>query len=42
MFDKKGKSIVKATNNVKCNGGVMMMDMKMMIPATTNGTIQDW
>ena len=32
MFDKKGKSIVKATNNVKCNGGVMMMDMKMMIP----------
>ncbi len=32
MFDKKGKSVVKATNDVKCNGGVMMMDMKMMIP----------
>ena len=32
MFDKKGKSIATATNNVKCNGGVMMMDMKMMIP----------
>ncbi len=32
MFDKKGKSTVKATNNIQCNGGVMMMDMKMMIP----------
>ena len=32
LFDKKGKSVVKATNNIKCNGGVMMMDMKMMIP----------
>ena len=32
MFDKKGKSMVKATNNIKCTGGVMMMDMKMMIP----------
>jgi hypothetical protein len=35
MFDKKGKSVVKATNNIKCNGGVMMMDMKMMIPQST-------
>ena len=32
MFDKKGKSTVKATNNVKCSGGVIQMDMKMMIP----------
>ena len=32
MFDKKGKSTAKATNNIKCNGGVIMMDMKMMVP----------
>ncbi len=32
FFDKKGKSTVKATNNIKCTGGVMMMDMKMMVP----------
>ena len=33
MFDKKGKSITKADMNVKCNGGVMMMDMKIFIPS---------
>ncbi|HKP31370.1 MAG TPA: hypothetical protein VJT83_01535 [Chitinophagaceae bacterium] len=33
IFDKKGKSIAKGVNNVKCTGGVMQMDMKMMIPA---------
>ena len=33
MFDKKGKSIIKADMNVKCNGGVMMMDMKIFIPS---------
>jgi hypothetical protein len=32
MLDKKGKSVIKGTNVIKCNGGVMMMDMKMMIP----------
>jgi hypothetical protein len=32
MFDKKGKSIAKSAMNIKCTGGVMMMDMKMMIP----------
>ena len=32
MFDKKGKSMVKGTNNIKCDGGVMLMDMKMMVP----------
>ena len=31
FFDSKGKSITKATNNVKCEGGVMMMDMKMFV-----------
>jgi len=33
MFDKKGKSIVKSTASYKCTGGVMMMDMKAMIPS---------
>ncbi len=32
MFDKKGKSIVKASNHIKCVSGVMMMNMKMMLP----------
>ena len=32
IFDKKGKSIAKAMNTVKCTGGIMQMDMKMMIP----------
>src|SRR5687767_12505580 len=29
LFDNKGKSITKATNNIKCKDGVIMMDMKM-------------
>lgn len=32
MFDKKGKSYAKSQINFKCTGGVMMLDMKMMIP----------
>lgn len=32
MFDKKDKSMAKASSVVKCNGGVMMIDMKMMMP----------
>ncbi|HMH22035.1 MAG TPA: hypothetical protein VK563_09675 [Puia sp.] len=32
MFDKKGKSTAKANSSIRCNGGVMMIDMKMMIP----------
>lgn len=32
MFDKKGKSYAKSLINFKCTGGVMMLDMKMMIP----------
>jgi hypothetical protein len=32
MFDKKGKSITTATNQVQCTGGVMKMDMKMSMP----------
>ena len=32
MFDKKGKSVAKTTTNMRCNNGVLMMDMKMMMP----------
>ena len=34
MFDPKGKTISRASNQVSCSGGVMMMDMKMFIPST--------
>jgi len=33
MFDKKGKSIIKSAMSIKCTNGVMMMDMKAMIPS---------
>jgi hypothetical protein len=33
MFDKKGKSIAKGHLEIACNNGVMMVDMKMMLPA---------
>ncbi len=33
MFDKKGKTIAKSVSFIKCAGGVMMMDMKMNMPA---------
>ena len=33
IFDKKGRTIAKGSSRMKCNGGVMMMNMKMMIPA---------
>lgn len=33
FIDAKGKSITKGTNNVKCENGVMQMDMKVFIPA---------
>jgi len=33
FVDSKGKTISKATNNMKCTGGVMMMDMKAFIPS---------
>ncbi len=32
MFDKKGKTIAKAVNEIKCTGGIILMDMKMMVP----------
>jgi hypothetical protein len=33
FVDTKGKTITKGTNNVKCENGVMQMDMKVFIPA---------
>jgi hypothetical protein len=33
MFDKKGKSIAKGQLELACTNGVMMMDMKMLLPA---------
>ncbi|TMI85980.1 MAG: hypothetical protein E6H10_01510 [Bacteroidetes bacterium] len=33
MFDKNEKSISKASNNVQCENGILMMDMKMLIPS---------
>ncbi len=33
FVDTKGKTITKSTNNVKCENGVMQMDMKVFIPA---------
>lgn len=32
MFDRKGKSIAKSNSAIKCTGGVMMLDMKLMLP----------
>jgi len=33
FVDTKGKTISKGTNNMKCTGGVMMMDVKAFIPS---------
>ena len=33
FFTDKGKSASKATNNIKCVNGVLMMDMKLFIPS---------
>ena len=32
MIDKKGKTITKSKAKIKCDGGVMMVDMKMNLP----------
>jgi len=32
MFNKNDKSIAKGNSQISCNGGVMMIDMKMMLP----------
>jgi hypothetical protein len=33
LFDAKGKSIAKAAYTIQCNGGAMLIDMAMFIPA---------
>src|SRR5215510_3375169 len=40
FVDTKGKTITKSTNNVKCENGVMQMDMKVFIPATQQEQIK--
>lgn len=32
LFDKKGKTVSKATSVMKCTGGVFMVDLKMSLP----------
>ena len=32
MFDKKGKSMAKGKSQIECNGGVILVDMKMLLP----------
>jgi len=41
MFDKNGKSVSKATNNVQCENGILMMDMKMFIPSSQQQQMGD-
>lgn len=41
MFDKNGKSISKASNNVQCENGILMMDMKMFIPSAQHEQMGD-
>jgi hypothetical protein len=33
LFNKKGKSTAKGTDNMECTGGVFKVDLKMMIPS---------
>jgi hypothetical protein len=41
FLDKNGKSISKATNNVQCENGMLMMDMKMFIPSAQQEQMGD-
>ncbi len=36
LFDKKGKSVATSNSTVRCENGVMLMDMKMSIPTQQN------
>jgi len=40
FIDTKGKTITSSTNNVKCTGGMMQMDMKVFIPAAQQEQIK--
>lgn len=39
MLDKKGKEISKGASKMKCDNGVMMVDMKMSMPTQPGQTI---
>lgn len=41
FVDAKGKLISKATNNMKCVSGIIMMDMKMFIPSAQQEQMGD-
>jgi hypothetical protein len=34
LFDKKGKTIAKGHSEIECTNGVMMIDMKMLLPSS--------
>lgn len=40
LFDKKGKSFAKATNNMKCEGGALMVDLKMFMSPEQAGQLK--
>ncbi len=41
MINDKGEAGSKATNNIRCVGGIIMMDMKMFIPSAQQEQIGD-
>lgn len=41
MFDKKGRSIAKSKAKIKCNNGIMFIDMKMSMPTQPGGPTAD-
>ena len=40
MFDKKGKSMAKGKAKIKCDGGMMLVDMKMSIPVQPGAAVE--
>jgi hypothetical protein len=40
LFDKKGKSFAKATNNMKCEGGALMVDLKVFMSPEQAGQLK--
>lgn len=42
FIDKNGKTVSKATNNAQCENGILMMDMKMFIPASQQEQMGDF
>ncbi len=40
MFDKDGKSVASTSNKIQCEGGAVMIDMKMFIPSQQMEQVQ--